>query len=123
MTPRFKVLKNGTGIICGVPADELRSILTAAALYRYDHKFKPEPLPEVEVYTGQRAIIARNNTHNAKWYELQMWIIKELEDSLDAPRRERYCKDERSLKERLQENQRVRKMIDEILQERMKERT
>lgn len=79
INPRVKLHENGNVTVSGIPYDRLRSILTEAILYRYEHKVVPED-ETADQYGG----VARNNKHALDWERQMFWYLRSLTSSLDA---------------------------------------
>jgi hypothetical protein len=76
--PRYRIHKNGTASISGIPENMLNNLVTIASLYGYDHEFTPEPTTETELYVGQNAIVARNNRREEAWHKDRRWLLDRL---------------------------------------------
>ncbi len=76
MSIRIKIAKNGHATLSGVPYDDLRSILTAASLYRYDHPHVPQSTDG----SDWPDIIERNNASDEAWHKRQRQLLDYLHD-------------------------------------------
>lgn len=107
MSLRVKLHEDGKVTLSGIDYRDLRSILTAASLHRYDNPFSPDPSDSEE-----------SNTYNKNWLEGQhkliQWMLKLLDNSIRGQRKEApktKAERMREAKERVRE----RKLINDLI--------
>lgn len=73
-TVTIEIAEDGTATLTGINYQDLRSLLTAASLHRYQDKFKPKPA------VGDLAeVIHANNMDNARWHLDQGLLLDVLQ--------------------------------------------
>lgn len=103
--PRFVLHDDGTCTIAGVDSGDMASILTAARLYRYEH-----PVNEDEHGPDCACCL--------EWERRIVWILEALKEDMDARVRSRYPETVPSLRERLLESDKLRRIVNEAIRER-----
>lgn len=111
--PRITLHRDGGVTLSGLRYDDLRSILTAARLYRYDHEFRPEPEegPHSE-------IIARNNRDAATWHRRMEYLIDAASRALSEAIQGSHPPRPKTVKERIRdalEERNFRKRLQEVI--------
>lgn len=109
MTPRFRINRDGTATLAGVPYWYMRDILTMAALHWYDERDDGR-------YTDPESV---NWNRNSKWFMDE--LEKSMKESIAATHR--WPKDfpAQTLKQRLQRRNEERQIINRLMNKALEE--
>ena len=114
---RVKLHKNGNCTVSGLSFERLRSLETAASLYRYDHPYKAKLIdPDTEkVLPG---IQERNNRSGKEWHRIERWVCDSLKAAIDKAIDDTHPrKAPIPLRTRLRQNKKAREALQRILRE------
>lgn len=121
--PRIKMNPDGRVTLSGLMYNDLRSILRAASLYRYDHPFQPDA--EESNNQEWQEVIAENNRVEKAWHAKQRILIDSAADALMGCINALSTTKLQTVQDRwreVREKQRSRKIIDEIFEEEIAKR-
>lgn len=82
MSVRIRIHADGKCTVSGLQYDTVRSFITQASLYQYDHPYKSKP-HDSEVEEHLPGIQARNDRYGKEWHRKMRWGVDSLSAAMD----------------------------------------
>jgi len=115
--PKVRIYANGKCTISGLDYSDMRSLLTKASLYQYDHPYKPRK-HNADTEKMLPGIQARNDAAERAWHAKMRWISDTLDKSMAAAIATSHGPSTPvSLKARLLQNKKDREELQRIYRE------